>query len=293
MKTKLGFWEKMKAFHLKNNVVILIVLIIVFVISLLAYLHPACHNNEVLANIALALFTSLLATIFAMIAEIYVSYKSMQKDQFLEDIHVFGIDNLNLNKGELLKELLQQCDKEIWISGYRLILTNNIKADIVAAIKRGATVTTVVCPPWSQAFELVYGTNEKIIDNYFSVFYAIYEAMKECGYQESNYKVYFVNKPIFSDTYKVDQNLVTGPYLHNKDKEYKRIMAKDFFSYTLIKESPLYCLIKGEYETLLEEAQEELDWGKFIEAYKQMYESDFNEHDKVECFRNACVAREN
>lgn len=290
MDTRIGFWEKLKAYHLKNNVVVLIVLILIFVISIFAYLHPSCRNNDVLANIALALFTSLLATIFAMIAEIYVSYKSSEKDKFLEDIHVFGIEYLNLNKTELLKKLLKDSDRDIWISGYRLILTNNIKKDIAEAVKRGANVTTVICPPWSKAFELVYGANEKVVDNYYSVFHAIYEAVEERGGQVEKHKVYIVNKPIFSDTYKIDQTIVTGPYLHNRDKEYKRIMAKDFFSYVLVRESPLYQLIKNEYETLLEEAYGVLDWEKFEQVYKHVEKNDFNEREKIQCLEEAFIS---
>jgi len=267
------------------------VVIVVFVGSFLLYLTPACRNNEVFSNIALALFTSLLATIFSVTAEIYVDYKSMQKDEFLEDIHTFGIAKLDLNKRQLLEELLEHSDKEIWVSGYRLILTNQIKNNIVEAIKRGAGVTTVACPPWSEGFQLVYGNNEKVIDNYYAVFYAIYETMKAEKLGEEHFKVYFSNKPLFSDTYKVDQTLVTGPYLHNKDKEYKRIMAKDFFSYILVRESPLYLLVRDEYVTLRDEAQEELNWELFAAAYRLMEESDWNEREKIEHFREACVTR--
>lgn len=291
MKTKISIWEKLKAFHLKNNVVVLVILIGIFLISLFAYLQPELREDEVLSNIALALFTSLLATIFAMSAEIYVTYKNALREKIFEDIHVFGIGSLNFQKDELLKKMLQMCDKEIWISGYRLILTNNIKADIANAIKRGASVKIVVCPPWSKAFQLVYGTHEKVIDNYYTVFHAIYEVVKEYELKNSDYRVYFIEKPIFSDTYKVDQNLVTGPYLHNKDKEYNRLMAKDFFSYILVHESPLYCLVKEEYMTLMEEAEEELDWIKFDAAYKEMYQNDYNEYEKTECLRKACIQR--
>lgn len=291
MKAKIGIWEKLTAFHLKNSVIVLFALIIVFLISLFAYLQPALREDDVLSNISLALFTSLLATIFAMSAEIFVTYKNTLREQIFEDIHVFGIASLNFQKDELLKKMLQTCDKEIWISGYRLILTNNIKTDIVNAVKRGAFVKMVVCPPWSKSFQLVYGTNEKVIDNYYAVFHAIYEVIKEYELKKSDYRVYFIEKPIFSDTYKVDQNLVTGPYLHNKDKEYNRLMAKDFFSYILAHESPLYCLVKEEYITLIDEAKEELDWIKFDEAYKEMYQNDFNENEKIVCLRKACIQR--
>lgn len=289
MKKKNSFWENIKAFHLRINIAVLIVLIVVFVMSILAYMYPELRKNKELSNLLLALFTTFLASILAMIVQIYVEYINMQRDEFLKDIHKFGIERLDIQKDVLLKEMLQDCRNEIWISGYRLILSNTIKTDIADAVKRGATVKIMVCPPWSEAFQLIYGKNEKIIDNYYSVFHAIYEVIKECKYQKNDYKVYFLEKPIFSDVYKVDQNLVTGPYLHNRDEEYNRIMAKDFFSYVLVPGSDLYCLVKKEYETLIEEVQQELDWAKFDDAYLKMYRHDYNEQKKIKCLKKACV----
>ena len=217
MKNKLSFWEKLKAYRLKNNVVIVVILFAIVVLSVLIYLSPQARHNDVSANILMAVFTSFLATIMSLVAEIYVKYKDNERDQFLEDIHTFGINNLNKNKEEVLAELLKDCDSMIWISGYRLIMTNRIKKDVADAIRRGAEVKAILCPPWSQAFHMVYGTNAKVADNYFQVLYAIYQAKE--GMENKEYSIYFTDKPLFSDTYKVDQNLVTGPYMHNRDGE--------------------------------------------------------------------------
>lgn len=289
MKNRLSFWEKLKAYRLKNNVVIVIVLFWIVVLSIVLYLVPGIRHDAVLGNILMAVFTSFLATIMSLIAEVYVKFKDNERDQFLEDIHTFGIDNLNKNKEDVLKELLKDSDNMIWISGYRLIMTNRIKADIAEAIRRGAEVRAILCPPWSEAFHMVYGTNAKVADNYYQVLYSIYKAKE--GMENRDYKIYFINKPLFSDTYRVDQNLVTGPYMHNKDGEYKRLMAKDFFSYNLVKKSRLYELVESEFLTLCNEAGYELDWEKFAKAYEEQESKDLNDEQKCRLLQDACIPR--
>lgn len=285
MDKKLSFWSKLKAYRLKNNVLVIIFISIVFILSLVVYMLPGVSENAVISNLALAIFTSLLATIFAMLAEVYVSYKKFENDQFLEDIHTFGIANLNKNKETLLRDMLVDCDRWIWISGYRLILTDHIKSDIAAAIRRGAKVTALLCPPWAIGFQLVYGEQEKVMDNYFNVLHSIKEAMKTY----EGFDIFFVDKPLFSDTYRIDQQLVTGPYMHNKDPEYNRIMAKDFFSYNLVRKSKLYEIIDNEYRTLCEEAKLKLDWDKFEASYNTLKAGDYRESEKRELLLSACV----
>ena len=51
----------------------------------------------------------------------------------------------------------------------------------------------------------------------------------------------------------MDQNLITGPYMHNSDLDYHR-MAKDFFSYTIVRDTELYDIVDGEFKTLCNEA---------------------------------------
>ena len=101
---------------------------------------------------------------------------------------------------------------------------------------------------------MVYGDGEKVIDNYVQVFQKVNEARIEMEKDDRHIKVVFVDKPIFSDTYRIDQHVITGPYMHNKDQEYHVLMAKDFFSYELVKESKLSSLITDEYITLFQES---------------------------------------
>ena len=272
MHKKLGVWDKIKAYKLNTQVWIAISMFVIFVLSFVAYQFPVFRENDIIANILLALFTSLLVTVFTMIADIVVSYHSHKNEQFLEDLHEFGIQNLHRDKKEALRNLLSDCDSMIWISGYRLILTRDLKKDIYDSMLRGADVKAVICPPWSDAFRMVYGSNEKVLDNYLQVFSTLNKARIETGKREEQVEVVFVDKPIFSDTYRVDQNLITGPYMHNRDPEFHRLMAKDFFSYNIVRQSDLYTIVMDEYNTLYNEARWKLDWDKFEKIYKEIEE---------------------
>ena len=43
-------------------------------------------------------------------------------------------------------------------------------------------------------------------------------------------EIRMTEKPIFNDTYRVDDRFVTGPYLHCLNQNNQKITAKDFFS---------------------------------------------------------------
>lgn len=286
---KLSVWQRLKAYKLRVQFWIAALMFLLFILSLFAYQIPELRQSEVISNILLALFTSLLVTVFTMAAEIIVSFQEHKNDQYLQDIYQFGISTFHRDKKEVLQKLLADCDKTIWISGYRLILTRAILKDIAAAIRRGASVTAVICPPWSDGFRLVYGESEKVMDNYLACFETINEGRLAHPDRQNDFRVLFVNKPLFSDTYRIDQNLVTGPYMHNTDKEYHRMMAKDFFCYNIVRHSELYDIVSGEFETLTTDATEEIAWEKFAEIRKQIDEGDFREQDKIRLFREACL----
>lgn len=74
MNRKSTLWSKIKAYKLQTQFWIMIIMLIIFILSLLAYQIPELRQDEVMANILLALFTSLLVTVFTMLADIIVSY---------------------------------------------------------------------------------------------------------------------------------------------------------------------------------------------------------------------------
>ena len=293
MHSKRSLRERIKSYKLGTQVVIDIILFLIFVASLLFYEIPTVRNNEVASNVFLALFTSILVSVITLTVDIIVEFNRHKNDTYLESLREFGIGNLYLDKEAVLRELFEDCDSQIWVSGYRLILTNKLKKDIHDSIVRGANFSAVICPPWTDAFKMVYGSNEKVLDNYLQVFNAVNKARKESKKDIHQVQVVFVNKPIFSDTYRVDQHLVTGPYMHNKDEEYNMLMAKDFFSYDLVRKSRLSELIHDEYVTLYKEAYLELDWDKFDEAYNKIVNGDLREAEKIEVLKDACVEHTN
>lgn len=297
MDKKMSFWQRLKARKLDSQFIIAILVLILFVISFALYWMPFSRNSEVVSELIIALFTSLLVSEFTILVDIIVEFIKNKNETYLEDLREFGIGSLYTDKGKALQEALADCDGQIWVSGYRLILTYNIRNDIYEGLMRGASIKLLICPPWSEGFRLVYGENEKVINNYYEILNLINKArknMQETDKRKNDtyYEVHFINKPLFSDTYRVDQKIITGPYLHNKDEEYNRIMAKDFFSYNIERESRLYKLVENEYLTLCDEAEEELDWDIFEKSYIEMKESDLNEKEKIELFRKACVSKD-
>ena len=284
MNERKTLWEMIKAYKLDTQVIIGIILIMIIIVSVVVYLQPSFRNNEVISNIVLALFTSLLVSIITIFVDVITAFNKDKHEKYIESLRTFGIGNLYLNKQDLLKELLSDCDSRLWISGYRLIMTYNLREEIYQAVKRGAVFRGVICPPWTEAFKMVYGASEKVVDNYLEVFHLVHKACDESGRPDTENCVVFVNKPIFNDTYRVDQQLVTGPYMHNTDERYNRLMAKDFFSYDIIRDSKLSKLMTEEYETLFSEAETKLDWEKFEEVYDDIKNSDYRESEKIERF---------
>ena len=283
MDHRLTFFEKLKAYKLTNNVYVLVLLTISVIVSLALYILPIFPQDSFLPQLALAMATSLLASIFCLVSDVYVQFKNSEKDQLLEGMHEFGIKNLHFNKQELLTELVASCEKEMYLSGYRLILMNKLSPLLAAASERGVRVRLLVSPPWMEGFRLVYGENEQVIDNYCRVFHAL--AGRD---GDDRCQVRFVRKPLFSDTFKLDEHLVTGPYLHNKDGFDERLTASAFFTYDLVRRSRLYELMEDEARTLWAEAEQQLNWTRFEAAYRDIRTHDYRESEKVARLREAC-----
>lgn len=279
MENKLSFFEKLKVYRLINSVYILAVLLIITVLSICLYLVPNFRSNAVFSDIMLAVFTSLMASIVSISAEVVVQYKAAQRDRFLKDIHAFGITNLNKNKQDALRLLLKDCHRELWISGYRLIMTAALSEDIESALLKHKIKTRVMlCPPWEDAYKMVYGENP-CIDNYYKVLFTIWDATKNNrDLTSDDIEIRFVDKPLFSDTYRVDSYLISGPYMHNKNDDNSKMTAKDFFSYNLTN-SPLYQLVDDEFEDLWDEASHFASIEDFGKIYKE-YSSDMSDEEK-------------
>lgn len=283
-RASLGLWGKIVSYHLQTNVYALIGLFIIGVISIWTY-YFFHENNGFTANLWLAIATSIMASFLLLLSETYVKYKSHQNDLFLEGITKLGIANLHFDRKELLADIIDRCDKELWICGYRYHLNADLALQISNCASRGAAIRMLIVPPWSEAFKVVYGDKERITDNYITVLNMIDDALptgkSKDSKEQPQIEVRFVNKPLFSDTYKADHAIITGPYMHNYDPQFGRLHAGDFFTYELHQRSLLYDRVLEEYEALWQEADKELDWDTYsLEIRSHLYNCDFNDEEK-------------
>ena len=281
-------WQRIKARHLESNVYTLIAFVVLFLVSTALYvLVPDGVSGEIF----IAVSTSLLATIFISFFDIYTGYKNFENQACIETLYKFGIHNLHFNKADLLARLIHEAHDEIWISGYRLILTRELSLEIYEALRRGVRVRFLVCPPWETAHTLVYGDLESSLENYLALVRLLFVGGEGEGGTRASAPgavvMRFTKKPLFNDTYLVDDKIVTSPFMHNKDLTHGVISAKDFFTYELDKEYRLYELVREEYLALWEGCSVSLEPE---DAEKLIAEIDANElnlsyNKKVDIFK--------
>lgn len=283
---RLGLLGRLVAYRLQSNVVALIALSVLTAVSVVMYARSD-DASGFMPNLWLALATSLMASVLVIAAETYVKFRQHQNDVFLEGITKLGISNLHFDRAALLSELLEECDRTFWAVGYRHILTRSLSRQLEGAVERGVSVRMLIVPPWAESFRLVYGGNERVADNYFAVLQAILHGRD--GRHLNEVEVRFVNRPLFNDTYKVDDVIVTGPYMHNADRDHGKITANDFFTYELHRSSRLHGLVLDEYEVLWDCAEEQLDWELFADVVERVQTVDLNEAGRLQALRDACV----
>ena len=250
------------------------------------YLSPRFAVTAFIPELALAIATSLLASVFCLLAEMYINYRSRLNDKLLEGLHAFGIQDLHFNKQALLIHMLDDCSSVFWVSGCRLILTRKITPYITRQIQRyrKLEIRILLCPPWTAGYQLVYGRDDNVMDNYFTVLHSIQKAY---GANLNLCQVHFIEKPLFNDTYKFDKYIVTGPYLHAKTSDGRHMTANDFFTYDVIRKSRLQALMEKECATLWDESEEVLNWDDF-QAACQQYSPSMTEDEKLRLLRSAC-----
>ena len=283
---RLGILGRIVAFRLQSNVYALTALTVLTVVSIVFYL-AARDQEGFAANLWLALATSLMASVLVLASETFVKYRQHRNDIFLEGITKLGISNLHFDRRALLSELLEGCDRRFWAVGYRHILTSSLGDRIEAVADRGVAIRLLIVPPWSTSFQLVYGPQERVTENYVSILRRIVHGRDDGSFDDI--EVRFVEQPLFNDTYLVDDVVVTGPYMHNVDRDHGKITANDFFTYELHRSSRLHELVLGEYETLWGIANVQLDWDLFTERLPDLTTRDLNDAERQEILREACV----
>ncbi len=245
----------------------------IFFAVILAIISTACIllwvtlSAEMTKELMLAIATSLMASFLCLVSDTFLKIRESKNNAFISKFKDFGIENLHFDKSEVLEALIPKCREEIWISGYRLIMTSKtpFRNALVLACKRSKNLKMkILCvPPWSDIYKFTYG-HDDVTANYLIVFKDLCECVKTQGLE---LEVRFANHPLFSDTYKVDDRFITGPYLNCADRYNNKITAKDFFTLDVDgKETKLYKIIYDDYMTVWNEAETKINVEKLTQA---------------------------
>ncbi len=278
-------------YRLGSNIFFSVLLIVFTVAFLFAWLYS---EDGIFHEFALAVATSLMASLLCLMSDTFLKIRESKNDTYITKLKSFGIDNLQFNKNEILESVIPNCRHEIWISGCRLIMTSkaSFRQAMVTACRRSRQmhIKLLASPPWSAAYQLIYG-QEPVCINYIKILQDLLECTRQYGLV---LEVHFSEKPLFSDTYKVDDRFITGPYLNCADKYNHRITAKDFFSLDITDpEKELYQIIYNDYMTLWDESPEMLDLDKFAGALAAAGDvTKCTERERMALLQNCCIKRE-
>lgn len=286
---KVSFSQYIRQYRLGNNIFFGTFLLLITLVFLALWLLSA---DGVMHELSLAIATSLMASVLCLASDTFLKIRESKNDSYINTLKSYGIENLQFNKNELLESIIPHCRKEIWITGCRLVMTSksSFRNALMTACKRSRkmSIKLLATPPWTYTYQQIYG-KEDVTINYLKV-------LKDLIYCVEQYKldlkVRFSEKPLFSDTYKVDDRFITGPYLHCADKYHNRITAKDFFSMDITNsETELYKIFYNDYMTVWNEAVEEVDISLLAERLrggKGLQEMD--EQERTQLLRSCCVA---
>ncbi len=286
---KVSFSQRIKRYRLGGDLVFcgLLAVITVFLIILWSF----C-DDDLMHELALAMATSLMASFLCLVSDIFLKIREAKKDRFINKLKSFGIENLQFNKNELLESVIPGCRDEIWISGYRLIMTGKatFRQALITACQRSRhlKIRLLIVPCWSMAYSMVYGT-EDVTMNYINVIRDLAICREK---YHTDLEIHFSEKPIFSDTYKVDDRFITGPYFHCADSYNNRITAKDFFSFDIISEkTELYQVFYNDYMTIWNEADCALDIDLFCEKVMHIDNiAEYNAQERSKLLQSCTVS---
>lgn len=269
----------LKRYKLHNSLMIFAALMALAILFVLLW---SFTDNSALTELYLAFSTSLLASALCLLSDTFIRYREAKNDEYMQKLKNFGIANLQFHKDQLLEQIIPYCRDELWISGYRLIMTGKKKfLDAIgkcASKAKSLHIKILVVPFWSDIYKYVYGVDD-VAENYFNVF-------KTLAYYEKKYgavvEVRFAKAPLFNDTYKVDDRFVTGPYLHCSDKSGAKITAKDFFSFDIDDpKKELYGIIEQDYMAIWNRSTEKFNLEAFYKNVSDKTYDDFIRNDNL------------
>lgn len=270
----------LKQYKLQSSIIVFAVLLLLAIGFI--YLWQA-STNDAMNELYLAFSTSLLASALCLMSDTFIKFREAKNDEYINKLKSFGISNLQFHKDQLLEQIIPHCKKELWISGYRLIMTG--KRQFLDAICKSASrskklnIRVLAVPPWSDIYGYVYGKDD-VSGNYFVVFKTLASLKEKYG---TNIEIRFANSPLFNDTYKIDNRFVTGPYLHCLDKNGAKITAKDFFSFDIDDpKKDLYEIMEQDYVAIWNQSVECFNLDSFYLNSKTINYDTFQKNDTLQ-----------
>lgn len=277
-----------RQYRLTGNFFFLSLLTILTAVFLVTWMLT---EGGIIHELSIAFSTSLLASALCLFSDVILKYRESKNDEYINTLKSFGIENLQFHKDELLEDIIPKCSDEIWISGYRLIMTS--KSSFIDALVSACRnhpklkIKVLTVAPWSETFRLVYG-NEDVSDNYLKVFFSLCRCAEEYG---TRLEIRMTEKPIFNDTYKVDERFVTGPYLHCMNKNNMKIAAKDFFSLDINDpRKQLYDIVSKDYTAVWDSAPYMFDCSGFCDECKSKKDmiQKYSKEEKLGLLKRRC-----
>ncbi len=280
--------EYIKQYRLGGNIFFSTLLLIISIICLLLWNNSKTDESR---ELWIAISTSLMASFLCLISDTYIKIRESKNDTFISKFKNFGIEDLHFDKSEVLIKLIPQCREELWISGYRLIMTSKpaFREVIIKACKhaKNLNIRLLIIPSWSETYKLTYGEDDSSI-NYLIIFKDLINCFET---ENINLEIRFANHPLFNDTYKVDNRFITGSFLNCMDKFNTHITAKDFFTLDIIgQETQLYKLIKDDYLSVWDLAEYQLDNAIFSNKIKKIENFHaLSASERLELIQSCCI----
>ena len=282
-------WQTIKQYCMISD----FIFIILSVIGVIFFLNMwrLTDGSSIFHEISIAFSTSLFASMLCLASNTILKYRQSKNDEFINALRNFGIENIQFHKDELLEYIIPKCSREIWISGYRLIITAKepFLEALMSACERhkDISIRLLTVAPWSGTYRLVYG-EEDVTDNYIKVLYTLCKCMVN---HHNNLDIRMTEKPIFNDTYKVDDRFVTSSYFHCTDENNIKNTAKDFFSFDINdSQKELYSIIERDYNAIWDRALYRLDCNSFYKEYEKEKDNiyEYTKENKLIWIRKFC-----
>lgn len=273
--------ERLQSSHTLSPFIIAGILFVLTIITALAYVFA--DFGEVGGELLLAFTTSLLVSAICLIIDASSQYKLAKNEQYLLDMKEFGIEGLSFDKQLLLIDKIHNAQDDIRITGCRHILNSSMAAYLQRATAKGIKIQVLSCPPWCEAYNLIYDDPEKTLNNYIKLFrmMLICDEQNDCANVAQNCEFRFSNKPFFNDIYIIDDTLITSPYSYfgggkgdhlttpapGAESATHYVTARDFFTLIARNDSTLSRNMQNEYGALWDSAEYVLDKTKFIRLF--------------------------